>query len=256
MTFTKEKLIALSNRENVGAILGDEIAELARLVLASRKAEPIYQVWDDGNWSDYDEELWRELHRLSAGQLRIVYTAPPAPVVQEVAAEDCPAFIKYDVTDVAEAWARGYNARSAAILQGKADGRYPRVPEEAEMPSGPGVPEYNVGWANGWNSCREEMLQSAEPVERLGAEFEEVLAELIDSEMEPVSQRDELPEGWVAVPVEPTEKMIIEGFESEPDEFFSKSEEWEAYQEMSGCEQAAHRAKLCWSAMLAAAPKP
>ena len=63
------------------------------------------------------------------------------------------------------------------------------------------------------------------------------------------------PDGWVMVPVEPTEKMVIEGFESEPDEFFSKSEEWDAYQEMSGCEQAAHRAKLCWAAMIKAAPK-
>ena len=64
-----------------------------------------------------------------------------------------------------------------------------------------------------------------------------------------------IPDGWVLVPVEPTEKMVIEGFESEPDEFFSKSEEWEAYQKMSGCEQAAHRAKLCWAAMIAAAPQ-
>lgn len=63
------------------------------------------------------------------------------------------------------------------------------------------------------------------------------------------------PPGYVMVPVEPTEKMVIEGFESEPDEFFSKSEEWDAYQEMSGCEQAAHRAKLCWAAMIKAAPK-
>ncbi|MDU2018909.1 MAG: DUF551 domain-containing protein [Leclercia adecarboxylata] len=43
-------------------------------------------------------------------------------------------------------------------------GPQPAVPDEAEMPSGPGVPEYNVGWANGWNSCREEMLQGAETV--------------------------------------------------------------------------------------------
>jgi hypothetical protein len=64
-----------------------------------------------------------------------------------------------------------------------------------------------------------------------------------------------VPDGYVLVPIEPTEKMVIEGFESEPDEFFSKSEEWDAYQEMSGCEQAAHRAKLCWSAMISAAPK-
>ncbi|WP_220703970.1 hypothetical protein [Citrobacter braakii] len=63
------------------------------------------------------------------------------------------------------------------------------------------------------------------------------------------------PDGYVLVPIEPTENMIINGFESEPDEFFSKSEEWDAYQEMSGCEQAAHRAKLCWAAMIKAAPQ-
>ncbi|WP_423788145.1 DUF551 domain-containing protein [Klebsiella quasipneumoniae] len=57
------------------------------------------------------------------------------------------------------------------------------------------------------------------------------------------------------VPEEPTESMVIAGFESEPDEFFSESEVWEAYQKMSGCEQAAFRARLCWRAMLAAAPQ-
>lgn len=61
-------------------------------------------------------------------------------------------------------------------------------------------------------------------------------------------------EGWKLVPIEPTENMIIEGFESEPDKAFSKPEVWEEYAAMSGCKQAAHRAKLCWAAMLAAAP--
>lgn len=81
-----------------------------------------------------------------------------------------------------------------------------------------------------WNACRAVMLQ-AEPVK-------------------PV-----IPAGYMLVPVEPTENMVIEGFESAPDRFFSEPEIWEAYQEMSGCEQAAHRARLCWAAMLAAAPK-
>ncbi|WP_247174991.1 hypothetical protein [Escherichia coli] len=85
----------------------------------------------------------------------------------------------------------------------------------------------------GWNACRAAMLQGAEPV----------------------SNRDELPDGWVAVPVEPTEDMIVNGFESEPDESFSDEKEWEAYDAMSGCQQAAHRAKLCWAAMIEAAPK-
>jgi len=62
-------------------------------------------------------------------------------------------------------------------------------------------------------------------------------------------------DGYVLVPVEPTEDMIVNGFESEPDESFSDEEVWEAYDAMSGCQQAAHRAKLCWAAMIAAAQK-
>ena len=61
---------------------------------------------------------------------------------------------------------------------------------------------------------------------------------------------------WKLVPVEPTETMVINGFESEPDECFTDEEVWEQYQEMSGCQQAAFRAKLCWAAMLSSAPAP
>ncbi len=90
-----------------------------------------------------------------------------------------------------------------------------------------------VSYADGWNACRAAMLQGDEPV----------------------TTAYKLPEGWVAVPVEPTEDMIVNGFESEPDESFSDEKEWEAYDAMSGCQQAAHRAKLCWAAMIAVAPK-
>jgi len=61
---------------------------------------------------------------------------------------------------------------------------------------------------------------------------------------------------WKLVPVEPTETMVINGFESEPNECFTDDEVWEQYQDMSGCQQAAFRAKLCWAAMLASAPEP
>ncbi|MCW9471288.1 hypothetical protein ORL24_11065 [Klebsiella grimontii] len=64
-----------------------------------------------------------------------------------------------------------------------------------------------------------------------------------------------IPDGYVMVPKEPTERMVIAGFESEPDEGFSELQVWEAYEDMSGCEQAAYRARLCWAAMLAAAPQ-
>lgn len=92
---------------------------------------------------------------------------------------------------------------------------------------------FEHGKAVGWNAYRAAMLQGAEPV----------------------TTANKLPDGWVAVPVEPTEDMIVNGFESEPDESFSDEKEWEAYEAMSGCQQAAHRAKLCWAAMIAAAPQ-
>ncbi|MDF7648060.1 hypothetical protein PUG42_05805 [Erwiniaceae bacterium L1_54_3] len=94
--------------------------------------------------------------------------------------------------------------------------------------------EMNRAEAQIWNRCIDEM------------------AAIIQ---QPVSQRYKLPDGWKLVPVEPTEGMVVNGFESEPDESFSKAEIWEEYEEMSGCQQAAHRAKLCWQAMLAAAPE-
>lgn len=64
-----------------------------------------------------------------------------------------------------------------------------------------------------------------------------------------------IPDGYVMVPKEPTERMVIDGFESEPDETFSEPEVWEKYQKMSGCQQAAYRARLCYAAMISAAPK-
>ena len=59
---------------------------------------------------------------------------------------------------------------------------------------------------------------------------------------------------WKLVPVEPTETMVINGFESVPDECFTDEEVWEQYQGMSGCQQAAFRAKLCWAAMISSSP--
>lgn len=66
--------------------------------------------------------------------------------------------------------------------------------------------------------------------------------------------RNLVPEGYKLVPVEPTETMVVVGFESWPDEFFSSPEDWEAFEKMSGCQQAAHKARLCYDAMLDAAP--
>ncbi len=64
-----------------------------------------------------------------------------------------------------------------------------------------------------------------------------------------------IPDGYVLVPIVPTEDMIINGFESEPDPHFSDEKEWEEYKSLSGCRQAARRAELCWAAMIKASQK-
>ncbi|MDH6162397.1 hypothetical protein M2354_002052 [Leclercia adecarboxylata] len=75
----------------------------------------------------------------------------------------------------------------------------------------------------------------------------EIALERLTAPVEPV-----VPDGYVLVPAEPTEDMVIAGFEAE---LRGEFRDPEAYEAMSGCEQAAHRAKLCWAAMIAAAPK-
>ena len=63
------------------------------------------------------------------------------------------------------------------------------------------------------------------------------------------------PAGYALVPIEPTEDMVIAGFESKPTSFNSSAEVVEWYESMSGCGEAAHRAKLCWKAMVNEAAK-
>ena len=56
----------------------DEIEAMARFALAAHEQEPIYQVWDDGNWDDYDKAAFEAAQGMLA-RSRIVY-AHPAPV--------------------------------------------------------------------------------------------------------------------------------------------------------------------------------
>lgn len=112
-----------------------------------------------------------------------------------------------------------------------------------------------------WFQMAQKLGSDLDAAEKRIAELER---ERVAMEAVKLAMRDEMrtsppapvvPNGWVMVPVEPTEDMIVQGFESEPDESFSDADVWEAYEAMSGCQQAAHRAKLCWAAMIAAAPR-
>ncbi|EIP9842458.1 hypothetical protein LUE44_003825 [Salmonella enterica] len=112
----------------------------------------------------------------------------------------------------------------------------PVVPDE--MATSDDMNLYQKSFAQGYNACRAAMLQGAEPV----------------------SNRDELsspviPDGYALVPIVPTEYMVINGFESEPDPHFSDEKVWAEYEALSGCRRAARRAELCWAAMIKAAPK-
>ncbi|EPQ8921269.1 hypothetical protein ACUW1X_003001 [Enterobacter hormaechei] len=87
MTFTKERLTELSRRENVGAILGEEIAELARIALASLEAEAVGEVvlgeYDDcGCHPDAKVVCIAADGQADWGNFKDgtpLYTAPPAP---------------------------------------------------------------------------------------------------------------------------------------------------------------------------------
>ncbi|MDA4780712.1 hypothetical protein [Enterobacter hormaechei] len=194
-TFTKEQLMEkLQHRISVSSGFPESEKaqmdlELARIALASLKAEPVAWLLSGGGAKNNVSFDSGNAYVDPLREVTPLYIAPPAPV-------SVPAAMEMD------------DDFDSAFEHGK---------------------------AVGWNAYRVAMLQSFGNSEQLNS---------------PV-----IPDGWVAVPVEPTEDMIVNGFESEPDESFSDENEWEAYEAMSGCQQAAHRAKLCWAAMISAAPK-
>lgn len=138
-TITKERLTELSRRENVGAILGEEIAELARIALASLEAEPVCVI-DQSNL-DYlnagsDADVW-PVSRTEMGDVLLYRTAPPAPV-------SVPAAMEMD-DDFDSAFehgkAVGWNAYRAAMLQSFGN---------SEQLNSPVIPD-------GWVACSELM---------------------------------------------------------------------------------------------------
>ena len=121
-TITKERLTELSRRENVGAILGEEIAELARIALASLEAEAVCVI-DQANLdylkSGADADVW-PASRAEMGDVLLYRSATPAPVSvpDEVCWEDVPEEITEDDMALASAWAHGFNQCRAAMLNG------------------------------------------------------------------------------------------------------------------------------------------
>ncbi|EPV6901178.1 hypothetical protein [Enterobacter hormaechei] len=221
----------------------------ARIALASLEAEAVGEVIEQQSGMMMDGLVISEkptyrnikgIHKMKMMPLGTkFYTAPPAPANAE---------------PVAWLWSHRKHPREVTLVRPEDDEKaeaalwsgwscqalYASPPAPISVPAAMEMDDdfdsaFEHGKAVGWNAYRAAMLQSFGNSEQLNS---------------PVIQ-----DGWVMVPVEPTEDMIVNGFESEPDESFSDEKEWEAYEAMSGCQQAAHRAKLCWAAMIAAAPK-
>lgn len=88
------------------------ILELQERRKAAMDGEPVAEVLSNRPGNDTST-----IDRALPVGTQLYRHAQPAPVVpDEVTAEDCPALVKYDVTEVDEAWARGFNACRAAML--------------------------------------------------------------------------------------------------------------------------------------------
>ena len=89
------------------------VRELARMALAAMDSEPVAEVLSNRPGNDTST-----IDRALPVGTQLYRHAQQPVVLDEVTAEDCPALVKYDVTEVDEAWARGFNACRAAMLNG------------------------------------------------------------------------------------------------------------------------------------------
>ena len=260
-TITKERVAGIASGEK--CYTHDDVVELARIALASLEAEPVCVI-DQSNLdylkSGADADVW-PASRTEMGDVLLYRTAPPAPANAEPVAwlwshRKHPSevtLVRPEDDEMAEV--SGWSGWSCQAL-------YSAPPAPVSVPDALAddidSDDHPLLWSynNGWNACRAAMLQGAENAEsRCTIQTAPVLDSLLKKAESRCSNSPIALDGWVMVPVEPTEDMIVNGFESEPDESFSDEKEWKAYDAMIGCQQAAHRAKLCWAAMIAAAPK-
>ncbi|HCM5777942.1 TPA: DUF551 domain-containing protein [Klebsiella variicola subsp. variicola] len=126
--------LAEANHPETGDWLYDDPIELAKAIRKGPDMPPAQPVADrepDRNpvlayadsYRDMAKQgvesvpIWSVITDLERNIAPLYRHAQPALVVlDEVTAEDCPAFVNYDVTEVDEAWARGFNSCRAAML--------------------------------------------------------------------------------------------------------------------------------------------
>ncbi|PXH95591.1 hypothetical protein DMQ72_13815 [Klebsiella quasipneumoniae] len=127
--------LAEANHPETGDWLYDDPIELAKAIRKGPDMPPAQPVADSeqdrnpvlgyaDSYRDMAKQgvesvpIWSVITDLERNIAPLYRHAQPASVVpDEVTAEDCPALVKYDVTEVDKAWARGFNACRAAMLQ-------------------------------------------------------------------------------------------------------------------------------------------
>jgi len=243
--FTKERLERYIKSPLEHGLTRSEQMEMARQLLAGLEQEPVAYMQIDGDDVEYNGH-----NEFSGGGKGIpLYAAPqlPQPAVDdigEISVGRLPTMNQDEYPGLGDWWVQLRIGEGSDEVLARV---YGATPQEANSRAEA-------------LACRAAMLQGADASlnnEGYIADNAKMITDsrgMITDNTEPVSQPYTLPDGWVAVPVDPTEKMVIEGFESVPHPLFQPAD-WDKYQTMSGCEQAAHRAKLCWAAMVKAAPR-
>ena len=85
------KAAAQSDGGNLGYAMADAVKVIDGAI-AVRNVETIYQVMYGECWRDITDEQYHD-HAIHESPIRIVYTAPPAPVVPEWTNEQCLEFL-------------------------------------------------------------------------------------------------------------------------------------------------------------------
>ncbi|WP_414457318.1 hypothetical protein [Enterobacter kobei] len=175
-----------------------------RIALASLEAEPVAWLLSGGGAKNNVSFDSGNAYADPLREVTPLYTATPAPVSvpDEVTAEDCPAFVKYDVTDVDEAWARGFNACRAAMLKHSEPFIVTSDHRMMEMPQVEAINAVTAMLQGVENAETPTTMQTASALDSSPK-----IAEL------PSGNSPVIPDGWVMVPEDPTHEMLEAGDE-------------------------------------------
>ncbi|HDP9917009.1 TPA: hypothetical protein P7Q82_001774 [Escherichia coli] len=207
-TFTKEQLIEkLKHRISVASGFPESEKaqmdlELARIALASLEAEPVAWLLSGGGAKSHVSFDSGNAYADPLREVTPLYTAPPAPVSvpDEVCWEDVPEEITEDDMALASAWAHGFNQCRAAMLHGAEP-----VTTDYKLPDDFDFDRFNdVVWLEAVASNPHMHSLTTSTIAMVALE----LNKRLEAGNSPV-----IPDGWVAVPVEPT-IAILDEFDS------------------------------------------